>query len=716
MKAERIFLLVLSLLALSAIYACDTLKESPPRIERENIKDCTVKTPEHIADMIPIKDLHIENATVHGQIDQFIDPCKNAGQAPLVLSDATRNTYRMTFELDANYPINSIEVLNYLDNDDYRLKNLTIETSVGGTTFKRVVDNEPMWGPELTPFTIKENARFVRLIFNSTPGTGNRSGPYFGLNNVRFILGAGHIIETSTYHTDPFFRMSGWTGADGIFSYNLSHGVNHIGADTDNIGFIFSDTFIGEVYEHNFLRHSHKLVNNTLAYHDPALSFKEGLEFVYHSDAAGNPGNVYDPGFYTGYHPSNLANGIGLTHTHRPTALLSTRGPGQMWRGADLAHDTITLDLKDIERLGSLYFWNDNEMPAHGIRHFDLYHGETRDDLRHFGTFELEKAPGEPTGPQSVSGEGSIDLAGIEARYLEIRITDNHEATPSAYGLGKVMLFDDNGAYIHASSSATGYDKTSDAIEESSRLWLQDSLVLGDYFYNFPILVKDEGAHFKVHKVGMSKTPIVDGVLDYENAIHMDTPLQVRTEDGGEIFYGAGVLNMANHSAVDDPYVYIYGYKDLDGRYLTVARVRPENIENFNRYEFFDGETFQSDIEQSAKGIREVSPELSVTHIPSGPYAGKYMLTVMYSTTSGRVAYALSDTPYGPFDEMRIIYVAPEPDELMAAFTYNAKMHPMLSEAGRYVISYNVNATRAIGLFNARVYYPRFIIMREVLE
>ncbi|PKK96169.1 MAG: hypothetical protein CVV58_07755, partial [Tenericutes bacterium HGW-Tenericutes-3] len=109
-----------------------------------------------------------------------------------------------------------------------------------------------------------------------------------------------------------------------------------------------------------------------------------------------------------------------------------------------------------------------------------------------------------------------------------------------------------------------------------------------------------------------------------------------------------------------------------------------------------------------------VSAELSVSYIDSGMFAQKYMLVVMENTTSGKISYSLSDTPFGPFEPYVQIYQTTEASYLRSAFTYNAKMHPNLSEPGNYLISYNVNTTAVGALSDANIYYPRFIRIIEV--
>ena len=246
--------------------------------------------------------------------------------------------------------------------------------------------------------------------------------------------------------------------------------------------------------------------------------------------------------------------------------------------------------------------------------------------------------------------------------------------------------------------------------EKTSRYWLQDGVMIDHQLYVFPILVKDDADIFKVHHVSMVEVPIVDQRFDYNNQNFYSTPLMTHTPDGGVIYYGAGLMDHRDK----DGYIYIYGYKDLDGRRLTVGRFLPEDIKNFNNWMYFDGQDWSKNINESAALIDKVSAELSVTYMTEGLFKDKYMLTVMEDTTSGKISYSLADSPVGPFSDYTLIYQTTEGSYLRDAFSYNAKLHPNLSVPGNFVISYNVNTRSAGALSDARIYYPRFIRMVEV--
>src|SRR5690606_32489915 len=125
-------------------------------------------------------------------------------------------------------------------------------------------------------------------------------------------------------------------------------------------------------------------------------------------------------------------------------------------------------------------------------------------------------------------------------------------------------------------------------------LWIQDGVVIGNYLYLYSILVKDWDTIFKVHNVGVIQVPIVNNELDHQNSIYHASPLQTETANG-TIFMGAGMMNHVEQ----DGYIYIYGYKD-PGRYLISGRYLPEDVLNFNNYEYWNGTSYVKDIRTSA--------------------------------------------------------------------------------------------------------------------
>ncbi len=71
-------------------------------------------------------------------------------------------------------------------------------------------------------------------------------------------------VERAPEWTGVFDRVSGWTGADGVYSIPLD-GVDAVGAQSPT-WFVFSDTFIGDVDPNGSRLPGTTMVNNTIAF------------------------------------------------------------------------------------------------------------------------------------------------------------------------------------------------------------------------------------------------------------------------------------------------------------------------------------------------------------------------------------------------------------------------------------------------------------------
>lgn len=688
MKKIIIITLIISLLALSGC------KPKENKIDDDVIiPECGTQFTMEIGQHIPFESIDIPYSTVKGNVDNFINYCKPRNLNPIYISNSIIRTHHIILGFDAIYPLDAL--LFEQAEGNQTIQTISIEVSLDGTSFKRILNNINVNQKETNISLGGHMAKKIKIVFDADELTK-------GIQHIVVTLADGVIIKEDHEWSNTFLRYKGWTGADGIFTFNLTDGNESIGAMKDTVGFIFSDTFIGEVYENNKLRKSAVMINNSLGYMDTKKPFEQAFDFDWRT-TNGLADTVYLPNAYIGNQANNLLDGDGLTYTTSKDALFSNSSEGLSFLSND-AKAEITIDLKTIHQLSNLYLWNYNANPNLGAKQIELlYSGDGIDYISH-KTYLLNKANGTNIEPYT----HELDLSGLEARYIKIRCLESYDL--DQVGLGKLMIFNAQNEYIFGQATDDGSSNYFHLNEKTARLWLQDGVVLDNYLYVFPILVKDIDDIFKVHRVGMIKTPIKNEKLDYENAEYMNTPLQVQTKDGGVIYLGAGILNNVHQ----DGYIYIYGYKDLNGRGLVVGRFKPEDIEDYNQWTYFDGNAFVKDINNIKPLIYGVSAELSVTYIESGAFENKYMLVVMENTTSGKISYSLSDTPYGSFSDYQMIYQTSESTYLRGAFSYNAKMHPALSIPGNYLISYNVNTTQLGALSDARIYYPRFIRMIEV--
>ena len=239
--------------------------------------------------------------------------------------------------------------------------------------------------------------------------------------------------------------------------------------------------------------------------------------------------------------------------------------------------------------------------------------------------------------------------------------------------------------------------------------WLQDGAVVGNKFYLFPIRMKPVSNFFAVDGVAMISAPVQKS-KPLAGASQVETPLFYQPNDGrGEIYFGAGVMVNTDDafSPSPDGYVYVYGTQnDPLIKKLVVARVLPEQLENFDAWRYWDGNVWVPDIAASAAVTDRVSSELSVTPIGND----KYLLVFQVDTIGPDIGVKVGDSPVGPWGPLQKIYTTPEAALDPDIYTYNAKAHPHLSSPGELLISYNVNSLAFPDHFRyADIYRPRFI-------
>jgi len=696
---KKALVLALSLL-LGFMYACQgETTQATTTATYVTYPDCGYELDDQYGSFIPLAGVTASKSTMTGSVANFLDPCNQDADQGLYFSESLIKTHQVTLALDASYPILEMVITQIASAEVSTIETISVDYSLNGVFFTRLYTDLVFIDDTLiVPFS-GQNARYVRLIF---PAVSNET---FGIEDVNFYLSSGLIVEEDPEWTDAFLRYDTWTGADGIFAFNLN-GDDSIGALQSETAFIFSDTFTGSVNPTTGLRTSNRMINNSLAYYDGSHPVGEGLTFACGETLDGLSRSAYLPDSYIGYHPNNLLSANGLDISYSPLGRLGNEANGSMWLSPYNEENYLIFDFNQPVDLDRIYLWNYNADFSLGVENFDLETSTDGSVWAPVGSYTIDTATGFRDEPYTLRLETA--LQGI--RYLKLDITSGYD--PDYVGLGKILFLDAEGMLLFPQVEASNYEKTISGNETTARLWLQDGVVIGDYFYDFPLVVKDTVGFFEITGIGLSRTEIVDGRLDFNNATYYAAPLYTFTPDGGVISFGAGVMNNVDI----DGYIYIYGYKDLGGRHLVVARVHPESFTDFNSWTYFDGSKFTSDINASMPLIEGVSAELSVTYLESGLFAGQYMLVVMEDTLSGKVSYALSATPTGPFSTFHLLYQTVEHTMYNGAYTYNAKLHAHLSEPGNYLISYNVNTSNFSALANVNIYHPRFIRVREVLE
>lgn len=658
------------------LFSCAKAKEPLPGNDTSMFKETE-------GDKLIVKTVSAPKSDITGQLEAFARYEKQVDEFSVTFNESITRTHQLIFEFDALYPVQTM----IIHTDD--LKEVSIEYSLDKTKFTKYINNQTLSKGKTTISLDGVLAYAIRLVFPDDKK--------YTIDDIYFTLAPGMMVKERHDWFDAFYQRKGWTGADGIFSFNLD-GSTHLDNDSQKL-FIFSDTFVGELYEEADYRKTMIMINNSIGYHDPSKPLQESMRFKYKESSLGAPKTIFTPEAYTGRQLRNLLDNDGIYPSLSKDGLLVKESFGHQFL-TDTNQAELIIDLQSNQNIGNLYIWNYNDEPQFGVSSYEIYLSDDGTNFINHTIDTMASASGSEEEPYTKAVEIED-----QARFIKL-VIKNDEAK---IGLGKIYIEDTSNNPLFGVVTGTLSDPELTSTESSSRLWLQDGVVIGDKFYVYPILVKDIPGLFKVHSVNLIEVPIINNEINYDQATYYSTPLQFNTDDGGEVFFGAGIMNHIEH----DGYVYIYGYKDLNGRYLTVGRFKPEHVKDFNEYEFFDGNTFVKDIRKVQPLIKDVSAELSVTYLETGEHQGKYMLVVMENTTSGRVSYSLSDTPYGPFSPYKQIFQTYE-HTYLDAFTYNAKMQASISKPGRYIITYNVNSNNFASLRNSLIYYPRFIELIEV--
>ncbi|WP_283135947.1 phospholipase A2 [Rhizohabitans arisaemae] len=157
----------------------------------------------------------------------------------------------------------------------------------------------------------------------------------------------------------------------------------------------------------------------------------------------------------------------------------------------------------------------------------------------------------------------------------------------------------------------------------------------------------------------------------------------------------------------DGAHTYIYGSEYAGGaKFVHLARAGAGDLGG--PWEFWTGSGWSAKESDSARLLSGVGEGMSVSKI-----GNQYVMVTQENNdvfSSWIVAYAAS-SPTGPFTGPRYLHEAPEPEvSNRRQFIYVARHHPHLSDPGKLLLTYDVNAWQPDDLFaDARVYRPRFV-------
>lgn len=200
------------------------------------------------------------------------------------------------------------------------------------------------------------------------------------------------------------------------------------------------------------------------------------------------------------------------------------------------------------------------------------------------------------------------------------------------------------------------------------------------------------------------KDPTSEGIKTSEQIV---TNLGFVHPEHGKVYFGSGIFVNTKKANAPDPdgFVYIYGISEAK-KSLVATRTLPENIEEFDKWTFWNGSEWVKEKENIATISDGLSNELSVTPTEDG----RYLLTFTVLGISDKIGIQVGSSPVGPFGKTHEVYTCPEYAE-KGLFPYNAKAHYHLSKPGELLVSYNTitfNFWEDIQN-DATIYHPRFI-------
>ncbi|TKC05982.1 DUF4185 domain-containing protein [Pedobacter frigoris] len=251
--------------------------------------------------------------------------------------------------------------------------------------------------------------------------------------------------------------------------------------------------------------------------------------------------------------------------------------------------------------------------------------------------------------------------------------------------------------------------------EPEDYYWLGDGFVnqeMDNAIYIFGYRVRQIGpGTFGFSEVGNTlikiKASEVKRIGSFEQK---DTPFYIK-KNGETGSFGAGIYVNTKAAGAKNPdgYIYVYGVFGKE-KQLLVARVRPEDFENYNQWRFWNGTGWTEIMNDATALTTGVSNELSMSQLPDG----RFVLVFQEGGIGRYVVMRIGAGPTGPFGPLNRIWDCKASLTKEGYFAYNAKAHPSLSTKGELLISYNINSFNFLQDLGAdpQFYRPRFISLK----
>lgn len=513
--------------------------------------------------------------------------------------------------------------------------------------------------------------------------------------DISIYAGLGYYAERNEHWTSFFERRHGWSGADGIFSFNLVNEENY-SQSKDKTLFVFGDTFYGHSLEDKRRLEPTAFLNNTFAYYqDKKINF----------EVARNSENalisLFEPNKsmqLNGYLGKNLVTYYRDIYIRPFVSAIDEKKNIELIFDFNDVHEFKRIEIENFyENLKSGF--SDITM---GVKEIDVLILEN-DEFRKVDSLHLD----------FYSKEQKLNIYDVDfkTRYIKFVISySKNKNLANMIGLNKVYFYDEKGMLYDVNCSVNS-QFSFDEEKPYSWFWLQDGIVDNNNFYIYPCIIEQEkngieGFEFKIKGVAALEMEISNGTVNYHDTKMKSAPLYC-IKDNKEFVFPIAIMK-------DDDYYYFYGYCN-ERRYflrsLIVGRILKNKLHDLNNLEYYSNNGWDRDFTNSKKILDHISCEMSVQKIIDGENKGKYLAVFQYDTNGPFVAYSIGESPVGPFCSPRIIYRTPEIDTYNATtYTYNAKAHLHLSEPKSILVSYNCNdCSMKANKNDYTIYHPRFL-------
>jgi hypothetical protein len=311
-------------------------------------------------------------------------------------------------------------------------------------------------------------------------------------------VGAGYLAEKDDELTDKFLSYSGWSGGDGIYSFNMTNALDGFDQKEEvKTLFFFGDTFVGTSdLKTNRRYQPHLMPNNSFGVYE-----KGETKFLVNWQEDGSVSAFYkvDPRFdLSGTVPSNITY---YDRKEKNDGFISGINPKSL---------EILFDLHEVRHVTHIDFYNyfseeSDLLSKRGLKNFQIHGSLDNKSFELIKEVKLDQA----------KMKGDKEKVNIEKRYRYFKIVvptikgvGNHndlEFSEGMYALSLVKFFNQSQQYrdIYTTSNSVLLKDY-----EHSWIWLQDGVIIGDYLYTLPMVINSdlnqpEGLQFCVKGVSL---------------------------------------------------------------------------------------------------------------------------------------------------------------------------------------------------------------------